>query len=280
MWSRATIALISIFWIVMTLALWHSEFGGGRPVGSTVPPGMVWEKVLMAPDSSSLEIRHGTNRAGYCKWRPNVGQEFATGTRMDDNEEFLEGMVHELSYYTLDIDGGVELPDIKHRARFVSAIKLDTNRVWQEFSLKVTMRPDVYEIQASAVAQTVRIHVDAGGDKFERTIQWREFQNPQKLLAELGGPALPLMIGAMGIPMPAVSTNMAQALPLRWEANNDTLQLGHSKVRAYRLKGTLLDRYAVTFFISPVGEILRVELPNKIALVNNAIAGLPPAAND
>jgi hypothetical protein len=45
-------------------------------------------------------------------------------------------------------------------------------------------------------------------------------------------------------------------------------------VRAYRLKATLLDRFHATFYVSPVGEILRVELPNKIVVVNDRVSVL------
>ena len=36
----------------------------------------------------------------------------------------------------------------------------------------------------------------------------------------------------------------------------------------------LVDRYNVTLYVSPVGEILRAELPGQIVLVNDAISGL------
>jgi hypothetical protein len=271
--KRLLIAAVTIFWIVMMSLLWWTEFGRGKPVGAKVPPHVVWQKILTAPDSSTLEIRHGTNRIGYCRWRADVGQELATGMVMSDSAE-PEGMVRNLTSYTLDIDGSVAIPDVPQRARFVFNITLDTNRVWQQFHLRVTLRPDVYEVSANATQNTVRVMVDAGADKFSRDIPFADFRDPRKLLLDVGGPALPLLLGVMG-PLPSVNNNSnTVALPIRWEAHNDAMMLGKNPIRAYRLKGTLLDRYSATFYVSMVGEILRVDFPQKVSLVNDIITGL------
>lgn len=235
---------------------------------------MVWQRILTAPDSSTLEIRHGTNRLGYSRWRADVGQEITTGSRVVDFDDPIEGMVQHLSYYELDVDGDVRVGDLPQRARFTFILKLDTNRLWRTFSLTVTMRPDIYELRGDATEQTLHLHVDAGADHIDRTFRFAELRNPQQLLTELGGPALPLVLGVLG---PRVigagsSTNLMQALGIHWEAHNDALVLGHNNVRAYKLKGTFLDRYHANMYISPVGEILRVELPNKIVLVNDFLS--------
>ena len=51
------------------------------------------------------------------------------------------------------------------------------------------------------------------------------------------------------------------------------LLVGKNRVRAYRLQTKIFDRYRITFFISPVGELLRAEFPGSIVLVNDALAG-------
>jgi hypothetical protein len=60
-------------------------------------------------------------------------------------------------------------------------------------------------------------------------------------------------------------------MPLRWQARHDSVRMGHSAVRAYRLESRILDRYSVVLFVSRVGEILRAELPDEIILVNDAL---------
>ena len=52
--------------------------------------------------------------------------------------------------------------------------------------------------------------------------------------------------------------------------------MGRSSVRAYRLSTRLLDRWAAVLYASPVGEVMRIELPGDIVLVNDALLGLAP----
>ena len=275
--TRLWLAAVTVFWLAMSAWLWRSEFGERRQPGS-VPPGVVWQKVLTAPDPSNLEIRHGTNVIGYCRWRPDVGQELATGARSLE-EDPVEGMVRQLAYYSLDFEGSLTLPDFPARTGFSLILRLDTNRVWQTIAARVSMRPDVYELSANSAAQTVRLHVDAGADKLDRTFRFADLQNPQKLLQELGGPMFPMMVAAFGVPL---STNKLSAAGLgwRWEARHDSVLVGGNRVRAYRLQTKLVDRYKITLFISPVGELLRAELPDDLVLVHDTLAALRGPAHD
>jgi hypothetical protein len=271
-WStRIWLGLVGLFWLAMSALLWRSEFGPRRQIGSSIPPAVVWQKILTAPDSSRLEIRYGTNHLGYCLWRADIGQEIATGLRMVEDEP-VEGMVQRLAYYTLDLEGNAALTDFPTRMRFSASLKLDTNYAWQTFEIRVTMRPDSYELLADAAEQTVHFRVDAGADKFDRKFRLAELQNPQRLLQELGGPMLPMMAAAIGVPL---STNRISAsLGLRWEARNDSILVGRTRLRAYRLQTRLVDRYRLILFVSPVGEILRAELPGNIVLLNDQLSGL------
>jgi ABC-type multidrug transport system fused ATPase/permease subunit len=92
--------------------------------------------------------------------------------------------------------------------------------------------------------------VQAGADHIDRTFRFSDFRQPQKLLLELGGPMLPAILGTMGLPL---STNQisATSLGLNWEAHNDTLRIGAAKLRVYRLRAKLLDRYDVKLYVSP-----------------------------
>jgi len=171
---------------------------------------IVWQKMLTAPDSSTLEIRYKTNSIGTCRWRADVGQELATGARLSDDDS-LEGMVQQLAYYSLDLEGNMTLPNFSTRVRFSFELRLDTNRMWQTFAAHVSMRPDVYELSANSAAQTVHLRVDAGADKLDRTFRFAEFQNPQKLLQEFGGPMFPAFAAALGVPL---STNKLSSTSL------------------------------------------------------------------
>ena len=59
-------------------------------------------------------------------------------------------------------------------------------------------------------------------------------------------------------------------MSVKWEANNDSMRFGHSKVKVYRLHTKVLGSHEIFIFVSRVGEILWVELPDKIVLSNDA----------
>ena len=138
------------------------------------------------------------------------------------------------------------------------------------------MRPDVYEIRASVAEQALHFSADSGGRRINRVIPFSDFRNPQKLLREFGGPLLPGLLASVGVPL---STNsLARFSPgLRWKARHDWLPVGRTPMRVYLLHTRLLDRFPVRVFVSPVGEILRVELPGDILLQHETLNSLPSA---
>src|SRR5260221_12522053 len=102
----------------------------------------------------------------------------------------------------------------------------------------------------------------------DRKYPYDELRNPQKLLEEFGVPRLPGLL-----PSFSQSTNTAKLnLGLEWQASNSWMKMGHSQVRAYRLQARLLDRYQAVVMVSRVGELLRVELPFDVVLINDAIS--------
>jgi hypothetical protein len=99
----------------MNLLLWRSEFGQMNHPGSLVPTAMVWQKILTAPDDSSLEILQDGKRVGRCRWQANVGEEIATGKIASDEFE-PEGMVRQLSGYTIDLEGTLLFDELENRS--------------------------------------------------------------------------------------------------------------------------------------------------------------------
>jgi hypothetical protein len=77
----------------------------------------------------------------------------------------------------------------------------------------------------------------------------------------------------MGLSWPPGSPAPA-GLALHWEARNDRLQIGNNFVRVYRLEARLFERLKAALFVSPVGEILRLELPGDIVMTNDALTNL------
>jgi len=266
--SRITLILVTAFWVTMNILLWRAEYGQRGSAGSAVPAEVVWRKILTAPDSSSLAIFHHGKKVGFCHWITSVGEALS---QIQEDTGPPEGMVRRIMSYRLQLEGNVSSEKAGNRIRFETALTLTTNQLWQDFNLRIILRPTVLEVHSSATEQRVRFNVDDGEEKFERVLKFSELQNPQALLREFGGPfagGLLNNFAAFG----AQAQSTARKAGLKWNGREDSMRIGHSPVRTYRLQTRLLDRYQITIFVSRVGEILRVELPDEIVLVNDQLA--------
>ena len=269
MFNRLYFPLVTLFWIVMNVLLWRAEFGGGREFGSAVSTEVVWQKILTAPDDSTLEISLNGKKIGYCRWGANAGEELASG-RISREDYLPEGMVKRLSHYTIDLEGNILPAPPAPRVRFNLHLVFATNHAWRELSLRVATRPSVWIIHTAAADETLDLRHEDETGKWTRTFTYQELRDPGQLVQELAGPLPWALPGAVvGLEQPK---NLS--LGLKWEARNDWLKIGHSQARVYRLQAPLLDRYQVVVIVSRVGEIMRVELPNGLLLVNEALTNL------
>jgi len=266
--SRITLILVTAFWMTMNILLWRAEYGQRGSAGSAVPAEVVWRKILTAPDSSSLTIFHRGKKVGFCQWITSVGEELSQ-IQVDTGSP--EGMIGHITGYRLQLDGNISSDTVGNRVRFESTLTLTTNQIWQDFNLKVTLRPTVLEIHRSATDPCVRISVDDGEEKFERVVKFSELQDPQALLRGFGSPIAAGLLNNFTM-LGAETQGTAVKAGLKWEGREDSMRIGHSPVRTYRLQTRVLDKYQITIFISRVGEILRVELPDEIVLVNDQLA--------
>jgi hypothetical protein len=268
--NRVFFSLVTLFWVVMNILLWRAEFGGGREFGSAVSPDVVWNKILTAPDDSRLEISLNGRRIGYCHWSANAGEELTAGKVL--REELPEGMVRQLGRYTIDLEGNIVPGQPTTRVRFNLHLDFATDHTWRELSVRIATRPTVWTLHSAAAAETLDLKYEDEVGKWSRTIGFGDLRDPRKLVEEFAGP-LPLALPLLGT-LSALDQPRKLSLGLNWEARNDWLKIGHSQVRAYRLEARLLDRYRVVVVVSRVGEILRVELPEGLLLINDALTGL------
>ncbi|EEF57310.1 hypothetical protein [Pedosphaera parvula] len=272
MLSRLVFLVITLFWVAMTLLLWRSEYMGKEGVGTSAPMEMVWQKILTAPDNSSLEISHHGQKIGYCRWAAIVGQDL-TSSRTNVDEVPPEGMVEFLSNYRIDFEGNVALGEASNRLRFDFSTRLSTNYIWQDFVLRLYLRPSSWEIKSQISEESIHLKIEDGSEKSERSIKFADLQNPEFLMREFELPVPIQLLGTLGIPAKSKSLT-SSSLGLKWEARNDWFHIGHTSVKAYRLEAKVLDRYKILVFVSQVGEILRVELPDEVVLVNDQLTNL------
>lgn len=262
------LVVLTAFWVTMNVLLWRAEYGAAPALGSTVPPQVVWDKILTAPDSSSLTIFHKGKKLGFCHWMTSVGEDLA---KMSSGETPPEGMVRKISGYRLELNGSVMVSDVD-RLRFDSHLNLGRNRNWEDFSLRLGLRPSSWEIKSIATEQTVRFSWQEETQKFDRVIKFSQLENPEDLLRQFLGPLGAGALGGLDL-RPTPDRPGPRTPQINWKARNETAKFGHSSIRLYRLQTKLWDRFSVVAFVSRVGEILRVELPDGIVLSNDQLGG-------
>src|SRR5262249_51470379 len=118
---RVIFILITLFWLAMNVLLWRAEYGGRPSPRSPVPPSVGWQKMLTAPDSSSLTILHHGKKIGFCHWVTSVGEELA---HLTEGEVPPKGMVERMTGYRIQVEGNLALEDFTTRVRFDGNLKL------------------------------------------------------------------------------------------------------------------------------------------------------------
>jgi hypothetical protein len=266
MLARIGFLAVVLFWLTMNVLLWRSELGLGRQGGSSIPVDMVVRRILTAPDDSSLEVRRNGERIGYCHWVAGAVEELTLETP-EEMEGLPEGMVRRPTAYGIRLDGGLLAGEQSERLRFNLSMELTAEREWREFTLRFGARPMEWLIQASAETGAVELRLGGESGLVVRRFSLEELRHPDRLMEELGGPLALMFLPWMG----RLGAEEGAGLGLTWEARSDWLSLGGSRIQAYTLTARLVDRHQVVIWVSRVGEILRVDLPEGISVVNDVL---------
>lgn len=258
MTARLTFIAITAFWIVMNVLLWRAEYG---PRGDEIPVplGLVWKKILTAPDPSSLSVYQHGERSGFCEFSTSVEQEMA---KLDVDKLPPSGIIARAGYQ-IHLGGNMSLGDFTNRLKFDGRIEFDNSRAWREFNLKISLHQVTVEIHSAASNQTARVVVTSDGMVDEHEFALADLQNPQALIREFAGG-----YGAgflAGLDLPDLNSPAA-AQPLKWQAHRDRILIGHDPVPVYRLETEVLGR-PIVIIVSTIGEIMRVELPDDVTAV-------------
>jgi hypothetical protein len=265
--SRIFFVAIVVFWLAMNGLLLRSQWGAHSRIGSAVPPEMVWDKMLDSPDPSSLGIYDHDRRIGSCRWVANVGNSPLASNRILADDYAPDEAGGQITGYTLAFYGNSALGKT-NGLRFQASLSLSTNRQWKEFYLRVNVRPVVWTVHASAAAERLMLKVEDGSQVWQRIFKFSDLRDPEALWGGFGGTSvLSLLAGAGLAPDKESFSQLSSALP--WQAHEDWMQFGHTKARVYRVETWFLGRHYY-LFTSRVGEILWVELPDKLTLRNEA----------
>ena len=265
----ASFAIIALFWVVMNALLWRAEFGSGTRIAAAVPPSLVWEKILTAPDDSALSINFQGKKLGYLRIRPNTREAGAENKIANENEP--EGIIRKVFEYTLQLEGSFVSETLVRSIRFDSEFAFDTSHAWKNFNAEAFIRPQRWQIKGNRTDQAIWFQSADGDSEWIHRFSFDDLRNPQQLSRIIDSP---LLVALLPQYIPAsVSTNTAApfSLGLKWDAHYEWLRIGQNRVRIYRLEAKLLDRHRIVVLVSRVGEILRIELPGELKLINEVL---------
>ncbi len=264
---RLVLIVVTGFWLTMNVLLLETQFGS-RKGGGTVPVETVWEKILTAADDSSLTIFQDGKLIGACHLRTAVGEEWS---KISD-ANVPAGAPEKNQGYRLRLDGSAVITELTNRVRFEGELRLGKKRVWESLDARVTMRPITWEIASVASEGNVHLKaVNGAADDYNLVLRFSDLENPGILVYKLFGPYAADLVAEAGLQAESHSTSRT-GVGIKWEAYEDSIRIGHTMVQVYRLRTRLLDRYEISAMVSRAGEILEVDLPNKVTLVNDRLA--------
>ena len=258
----------------MSVLLWREEYGdGGR--GNRVSLSVVIEKIFNAPDASNLQVFNNDLSIGFIRWEIIPDEIYFRGT----NQPI--GRVESIDGYTLSVDGRLQLEPLKSKIRFTFRAGLDSELSWQSINSTLSSDQGSWEFQSHATNQVLNVKHDGSLGKWERSATFEQLKDPYKIVNQLAGPTLGPVIQGM-LPERQVLNkdniqlnNEIETVPinlgLEWEAFNDFMRLGNTRVRIYRLEAKLPGGRTIVIRVSRVGEILQVQFPGQLLIDNESI---------
>lgn len=268
--------MVALFWVIMNVLLWRSEYGDSSSLGSSLPVELVWEKILETPDASGLEIRQHGEKIGYCRW--TVIQETpiddASNSEVVVGQDELDGMIEEILGYQIQLEGNLSAGAEGGRyLRFGFSTHLEKDaRTWTSADLRLGKKGNWLQLASEKGRDELKILHTYEGAQSEINFSFDDLKNPTALLQGLGLPlpwgGIPLMTGLPQFNLEDLS------MGVNWEGGSEFVTVAHTRVRVYYLRAKLLEGYSVNLMISRAGEILRAELPNDIVLINESFTNL------
>jgi hypothetical protein len=257
---RLTFLLIAAFWVSMNVLLWRAVYDS-HGVGVRVPVALVWQKILTAPDISTLYVYQDGQRTGFCELSTSVEQEMAT---LDEGKPVPPG-INTHAGYQVRFNGNTGLGDFTNRLTCNGLLEFSRQREWRKLELKVSSHFATVEIHSLADEHNVHLKITTDGVSTENVFAIDDLKKPNVIwrvfTANLGGP------WAAGLDWPAVAeTPGLPGQDMHWEAHLDHLAFRGEAVAVYRLETRVLDQ-PVVIYVSMVGELLRAELPDGVTAV-------------
>src|SRR5579872_6399048 len=176
--SRIMFVFIAGFWLVMNFLLWRSQWDSRSEIGNAVPLDTVWQRILTCPDPSSLDIFDHDKKIGFCHWMASVGNSPLISQKIIQQDYAPTDADNKITGYTLSFEGNSGLVGSSNRIRFEGNISLTTNQDWQDGRLRVTVRPDTWEVRVLGASQKVILKVSEDHFSLTNTYHFSDLENP------------------------------------------------------------------------------------------------------
>ncbi len=278
MFKHLPILLITTFWLGMNYLLWQRDFQATGIAGSEIPVETLWRKILEAPDDSILDIFHQKIRIGSFRWTPTVHEDLAALAISARSEYATEGMIKKAASYSIDIrNGNLYVGREIKRLRYDASMSFDTNLTWETMDLRLTQKPVTLIVAGSKTNEVLHVAWEKDKQRSSRELKFDDLRDPGQIINQLFG-NLPFAAFASGLlsgygsdTSTPLDTLKMLKLGVRYEARQDWLKIGHSKLRAYKFIARLPNQMEAVVYVSRLGEILRVLLPNDIEIRNTRL---------
>ena len=167
-------------------------------------------------------------------------------------------MIQQIRGYEIEVITSFGFAETGDRIRVGTTILFDPEKQWQTLAVELRQNEQTLSIQTTAADR--ELNWTANDETYE--LSYDQLQDPTKLLGRFGGPLAAMALS--NVPFLARGGNPANlAASVKWEASFSWIRILNQRVRCYELRTRVFDR-DIRVFVSLVGEILRVELPNGI----------------
>ena len=283
--------LAGLFWLGMNVLLWRSEYGGGSK-GNPLPVKTVISKIMDTPDPSELDIFYRDKPIGHCRWvvaqmgRDELGHDSGSSNDASDDVDLeaaeMSGLIRNVDYYTVHMDGHVQGQDHPRRIRFMLNITLSPQWEWTSFNGKVGARDQWFHIHSDKEQEKVVLQVEQDETHWDTQLTFAQLKNPQAMISQWGQEN-PILVAALAPVMGMLHslTSSESTDPYDkfnwvgdWSAFSDWMSIAHSRMRIYRLESGADRRNSLSVTVNRAGEILAIKAPQQISLRNESVIGL------
>jgi len=255
---------ILIFWVSVNLLLWRLEFGNTFFASEVISPDQFLFKVLTSPDYSMMVIKHHGTNVGEFNWMCDIVD---AQNNLNRKLRDIEGRIDTISSYSIRVELNLNHIEPLRNLKLGVDLNLSTNYVVNEFSAKLNLKPFSWRVSYNSAEGIFKI-TDLSLEKpKEFSISNNDINNPRKILETLG---ITPDIAAIFLPADLGMKINSFKRKLEYDCSLARIKIGNTYINGFKCQIKLSENSSIRIYINKVGEIIKIELPNYIVLLNRA----------